>query len=749
MKNIIVTLLLITLISCNNKSTIDKEQISIKETSYKDVPFIQEYHEGFLVHKDIKEANDVKAIQPDKNNAIWIATKHGVYRKKENTREWKLMISGSDQGPAYDVRLDEENSVWVATWNGVYSNTSGQFKKVEGPKPPIAKLLGTNEGVYALGPHGVWLYKNNTWIKKNYDLARSIRGVLSDNKGGLWVGTDVGLYHCNDSKTTVYKKNKDLLSAYVRGMDYNESGELWVASDGGITIRNNTERIGEKLPKDGITNITVNTVKKAPNGTMWVGTDYGITRFTPGQKEYSVRLSKRWLMSDVVRDISFDTQGNAWIATANGVSAIKNKKMTLASKADYFYKRLHQRHVREPWIVGRLKLTIPGDTTSAQYEDDDNDGEYTSMYLAMESFRYAATKDPLAKERAKKAFDFLHLLREVTEIDGFFARTVIPVSWKDSHDMNRTYTPQELADELIKDPRTKPVEKRWHLSKDKKWKWKGDTSSDELCGHLFGYYCYYTYAADENEKKRIANHFSSIMDHLMRNNYNLVGVDGKYTRWGVWSPDILNNDPDWSPERALNSLELLSFLKFTYHITKEEKYQAAYVKLIEEDGLLENSRQLHTTNPAWETYFDIYMLMYIYPSLLALETNPKYLDQYRTHIDTWFQKHKKTLSPMLNFSYNLLMNKNEELERSIFFLKDAPLDLVDWRIDNGKREDLKINRNPILEDLQVQLRPPSEYRTMRWDANPYLAVDGNPAQEREPVYWLLPYWMGRYLAQIQ
>jgi hypothetical protein len=371
------------------------------------------------------------------------------------------------------------------------------------------------------------------------------------------------------------------------------------------------------------------------------------------------------------------------------------------------------------------------------------------MYLAMESFRYATTKDPVAKERANKAFDFLHYLREVTEIDGFFARTIIPVSWERSHDMDRIYTPQELAEEIINNPRQKAVEKRWHISANGKWKWKGDTSSDELCGHLFGYYCYYTYAADDKEKERVANHFREIMDHLIRNDYNLIGVDGKHTKWGVWSPKMLNHDPEWAPERALNSLELLSYLKFTYHITKDEKYQKEYLKLINEEGYLENTKMLHNTDPAWETYFDIYMALYVYPPLLQYEDDPKIKKEYQDHIDQWFKKNRETKSPLVNFTYNLLSGGSDELENSIFFLKDAPLDLVDWKFDNGKREDLQVVRYPILEDLQVELRPPSEYRTIRWDRNPYHAISGNPAQERDPVYWLLPYWMGRYLELIK
>lgn len=103
------------------------------------------------------------------------------------------------------------------------------------------------------------------------------------------------------------------------------------------------------------------------------------------------------------------------------------------------------------------------------------------------------------------------------------------------------------------------------------------------------------------------------------------------------------------------------------------------------------------------------------------------------------------MSPLVNFTYNYLTGGDDELDNSIFFLKDAPLDLVDWYIDNGKREDLQVVRSPILEELQVdELRPPSEYRTIRWDKNPFVAVAGNPSEELEPVFWLLPYWMGRY-----
>jgi hypothetical protein len=207
-------------------------------------------------------------------------------------------------------------------------------------------------------------------------------------------------------------------------------------------------------------------------------------------------------MDDRVNDIAFDKNGNAWIATQGGVSAVKKKKMTLASKQDYFYDVLMRRHIRDPWIAGHCRLPIAGDTTQWEPEDDDNDGEYTSNYLAMESFRYAVTKSEDAKEKAGKAFRFLTQLQEVTETDGFFARTIVPSGWTSIHDVNAR--DRQLAEALGNEPRFKPVTTRWHKSSDGKWMWKGDTSSDELCGHMFDTFLLRTAAEERRKKSKLA-----------------------------------------------------------------------------------------------------------------------------------------------------------------------------------------------------------------------------------------------------
>jgi len=720
------------------------------QAMYKDEKgFLQEYHEGYPVGSTPAE-NNVKSIAVDKQSNVWIATGAGVFIKKTGETAWlPIQLNDEDKGPAFAVAVDEKGTVWMGTWKGVFQFTNNMLRQVTGTVGPISVICTANEGVYALGPNGVWLCTGDSFTKKDLAIARSVRSAVSDGKQGIWVASDVGLYHANNQGSTHFYKPDVLLSAGLKGLAM-QGQQVFVAGLGGISVLKNGQRQRVITPQQGCPSIFTNCVKISPDGTLWVGTKVGLVRFYADGK-HSLRFSRRWLLDDHVNDIAFDANGNAWVATEQGVSAIKHRKMTLATKQDFFYDVMMRRHIRQPWIAGQCHLQNPGDTAHFTPEDDDNDGEYTGNYLAMESFRYATTNSADAREKAKKAFHFLQQLREVTGGDGFFARTIVPVEWQNTvHDTNVVYSERDRAQELVNEPRFKPVEVRWHTSGDGKWLWKGDASSDEWCGHMMGYYFYYTLAADAAEKALVRKHVATLADHLIAHNFSMMDVDGTHTRWGVWSPESLNRDPEWLQDRSENSMELLAFLKLAYYVTNDEKYQQQYLHLIKDEHYLDNMAALVEQNPAWFIYFDVTMQAYLYPILLHCEKDPQLLIFYQKHMDNWMQNRRGDKNPLLNFLYCYARGKKTELAASVEFLVDTPLDLVDWPIDHTKREDIRLVHTPMLDAVQVNELPPASIRgTVRWDKNPWEAVSGNPYVEREPVFWLYPYWMGRYLKMIE
>jgi hypothetical protein len=713
-----------------------------------DSAFVQEYHEAYPISQ-VPGQNDVRAVTADSSGNIWAGTKAGVFRLDTDTNKWTGLMSKADAGPAYDIVVDGAGTVWIGAWNGIYKSTSNGIKRLKEINCPIPTLCVTENEVIGLGGAGILRFANDTCTYTKTLYSRHFRAVLAAKSGGLWIATGMGLYHHTDTGHKLYQTESELLGPDLYDIAYAKDGSLWIGGLGGITVYKDDKRVRSFTPADGLPGIFVQCVAQAPNGEMWVGTNRGIARYNGWN--WSIRHSRRWLVSDNVRDIAFDSHGNAWIATDKGVSAIKRKTMNLAEKADHFLEVCLARHIREPGLVEKCSLSTPGDINTWQPRDDDNDGQYTGMYLAMESFRYAATKDPRAKTNAKKAFEALRFLQTVTQTPGFVARTVIPSSWTKMADPNRKISDRQWAEMVVENPREKRVETRWRPSSDGKWLWKGDTSSDEITGHMFGYLFYYDLVADEAERQRVSRHIQNIMDYIIDGCYVLRDIDETHTKWGVWSMEKLNNNPDWAPERGVNSVEILSYLKLAYHVSGNARYQNEYLKLLNKYDYAANIRHAKTTNPTWRTHIDDELLALAYPCLLMHEDDPGLRKLYRKSLDYWHAVAKADCSPFFEFIYGVCSGQTPQLETSAAYLRDASLDLIRWTVDNSHREDIKIVRTPEWEYLQTnRLLPPSERGVLRWDENPWRIIQGDGGHtESDGVWWLLPYWMGRYYGYIQ
>jgi len=708
-----------------------------------DRPFDQDYHERLAGAENVA-ANDVRSIGVDPSGTVWIAARGGIFRQPTGSAVWDPAIDQPQQGPAYAVCVDPRGTVWIGAYNGLYRATAKGIEKITGISKPVTALCTDHATIMAAGPDGLWRIDGGRTVYRPLPCAQGVRAILADRQGGLWLATDMGLHHHTMDTDTTIRDARRVASARVRDMAYAPDGTLWVVALGGVTAWHPDGTVTQHRPHNGLPSSDARCVACDSRGRVWVGTAAGVARYDGST--WSVRNSRRWLASDDVRDLWIDADGTAWVATSAGVSAIHRRTMTLSEKADHYLATCYQRHVRPPGLVENCRLEVPGNLETWHPNDDDNDGQYTSMYLAMESFRYAATHDPRAERRARGTFDALQFLQTVTGTPGFVARTVVPADWKQVHDPNRTITDREWTDRRVRDPRDKRVPVRWHASKDGKWRWKGDTSSDEITGHYYGVLMYYDLVADANEQQRVADHVRKITDYIIDHGFVLEGIDGQATRWGVWSPEKLNGDPNWESEQPINSLEILSYLKAAWHMTGDARYQRHYRRLIDEHHFAENARRAKTMVRGWRTHISDELLALTFPALLMYETDPRLRSIYMESLGAWYATVRADGSPYFNFTVSWLTGRDVDRQTSLVFLRAMPLDLVRWQVDNRRREDLRMTRLPELGPLQTdRLVPPSERGVIRWDKNPWLAVQGDGGRtESAGVFWLLPYWMGRY-----
>jgi hypothetical protein len=471
------------------------------------------------------------------------------------------------------------------------------------------------------------------------------------------------------------------------------------------------------LPVGGIT-----AFAQAKDGAFWLGTTQGLMRLdssAPERDRHQYLAGRRYLPDDHVRQIVADSQRGVWVRTSNGISHVELRPMTLAQKAEAFEQRIRARHDRYG-LTASSHLPVSGDLSSNRMRDDDNDGLWTAVYAAAECFRYAVTKSPEALANARKAVEAVMFLEQVTGRPGFPARSFI-----------RKGDPMPHGGE-------------WHWTADGQYYWKGDTSSDEIVGHFFIYSIAYDLLPDANLKKRIAATAKRIMDHIIDHGYYLVDLDGKPTLWGFWAPERLAREPD---EKALNSLQLLSFLKTTAHLTGEARYETEYKKVAWDFKYADWLTRVNEFRKEMN-YSDEELAMLPYYCVLQYERDPALLKAYRTGIDEWWNNSQREANPLWTFIYLTSEPKaNVDLAAAVWTLCRMPMDTIEWSVRNSHRADILWASAPDRHGRREAaiLLPPDERPVMKWNANPFLVDGGAEGKgEDDGGAFLLPYWMGRY-----
>ncbi len=262
--------------------------------------------------------------------------------------------------------------------------------------------------------------------------------------------------------------------------------------------------------------------------------------------------------------------------------------------------------------------------------------------------------------------------------------------------------------------------------------YKGDTSSDEIIGHLFLYKLAYDILGPEDPELAalLEETMEKFAQHLVDNSYCLVDGSGQPTTWGKFSRTYLHNGQNLGGA-ALNSMVLLCAFKVAAYITGNQKWEDEYRMAALDEGyqyaqvmtqqreryqmsILEYANNVspvlgfilrpivgtelfNTVHRIIINYSDEEMAMLGFYILFQLEDDEELLGYYREALEGWWFSIQYSENALWYYIYQLAYPNeaktdfygNELVDTAQWVLSRHPIDLRRYLASNSKRDDVQ------------------------------------------------------------
>ena len=415
-----------------------------------------------------RHPNDVRALVQTPDSQIWVGTADGLYIWRDTCFE-RLPNEWIGDSDIKALTLDNQGRLWVATclsiavrqsqndtWDILLSDTW------DIDLGAVTALAVQGDQVVANTTQGGPILLSGEQVTQFNDLYppdHRIFRLSFDNDQNLWALGEAGAVCIDlDAGEQIAHLAPEL---QVRAIAHHATG-VFLATSEGLFLCEGDEVEEEPLviPMRDLHDIAIST-----SGTLWVASSRGIYHGSEERESYF--HGPRWLPHNDVRTILSLDEQTTLAGTAAGCAKLHRSPYTLLEKATTFEQRIRDRHIRLTGFVNNAHLSQPGDVSTAQPRPSDNDGLWTALYLAAQSYRYAVTQDQEARDYAQQAFHAMEWLEAITTVPGFPTKAIVSAE----EDMSGSSVP-------------------WYPGTDGAWQWKGDCSSDEIDGHMYGYSIY-------------------------------------------------------------------------------------------------------------------------------------------------------------------------------------------------------------------------------------------------------------------
>lgn len=729
-----------------------ERQVSSKQPVYQDVAYLQDYAVKFYSED---ESLVFEKVYSDRNDVIQILTSKGLMNPENGHFQYPGTLR---QDVRYMPMADKKITDFVLYQNQfVYLDDEAVFSNAW-----AGKLFSRHQipqaAAIASGKDFSFLVSNGKAFSLIRDSKVAFTGELDGEVLDSKYDPNSGTFYALTATSITQIGEKDgekkqlFTGSGLTSFDLLASGEIAVGTSGGYLVIDSSGKVAQalnaKLPWTELTAI------EEIDGKLWFGSTKGAFMLKDDGK-FNYYYGEKWLPGNQVVDVAEGPEQSVLILTDKGLGQIVFEEMTLEDKAMVFEKQVRQRHIRYG-INSNLARLEDHQLATAQNNMADSDNLWTGMYMGSQLFRYLVTKSEDAKQNCIESFEAMERLHHITQIQGLFGRTIERSGYYEFKKEYRDYVENYWYEGYNNNV-------SWNHSQDPEWDWRASASSDQTVGQFFALVLMAEYMDDPDLKQRAVKLIDDMVGYMVANNYTLVDVDGKPSLWGRWNPEFINRFQPMVGDRKVYSSNLIAFLQAAYKFTGKEIYKEKAVDLMKNHGYLENlARPFKEIGQApadadeWSKMLslewnhsddEMYFLAYwgLYPYALNDSLKGVYKEAIKDHWE--FERPEK--NSLWNFTYAMTGAEDFDLEESVWHLKEFPLDMIEFKIENSHRKDIELIEPGFWGQTTAEVLPPDERPELKHNRSLFnLDAPDRRSELSAGDTYLLPYWMGRYLGVI-
>ena len=302
---------------------------SLQLIAQESTPLRDYFRESFTTREGLPH-NTINDIAQSGDGYLWLATWEGAARF--DGRTFQVFARGeqtgfTDSGVRTFWRESDGSLVIGGARGGISSVNAGIWS----PQPHVGSLINDlfrdSSGKLWLATEGAGVLiqaASGQFEPLSAQASAVVYRLQPDPLGGVWFGTDLGLFHHRNGKTEKVGAEQGLPAGTIYVLDYDNAQRLLVGTEQGL-YRLEQERFVLVHPK--LAQLGVTSLLRDRQDQLWIGTiSSGLFRLsTLGLEQLTV---EQGLPNNRVLALFEDKEGSLWVGTNGGLMRLRDTPFT-------------------------------------------------------------------------------------------------------------------------------------------------------------------------------------------------------------------------------------------------------------------------------------------------------------------------------------------------------------------------------------------------------------------------------------